>query len=54
MQVRNEITTTFATKYTQEVGMRQAVSLDAVRAYARQQTGRKYLLVHELDAPSKL
>jgi NADPH2:quinone reductase len=43
-RVSAEITTTFATSYTAEVGLAQAVTVDALQVYAKQETGKKYLL----------
>ena len=43
-RVAREITTTFASHYTQEVSLSEALSLDAIAAYGRQATGEKYLL----------
>lgn len=43
-RVAAEITTTFASSYTAEVSLEEAVSLDAVKAYAKQATGEKYLV----------
>jgi NADPH:quinone reductase-like Zn-dependent oxidoreductase len=53
-RVASEITTTFATTYTAEVGMAQAVTLPALQVYARQQTGKKYLLNPFTTAVAKL
>ena len=39
-----ELTTTFASHYTDEVSLAGALSLDAIRAYARQATGQKFLI----------
>jgi NADPH2:quinone reductase len=38
------ITTTFATSYTAEVGLAEAVTLPALRVYATQSTGQKFLV----------
>jgi NADPH2:quinone reductase len=43
-RVASEITTTFASQYTREVSMTQALSLDEIHVYARHATGEKYLL----------
>eukprot|EP00944_MAST-04C_sp_MAST-4C-sp1_P005182 g5182.t1 len=45
VRVRNEIKTTFATKYAARVSLEQAVSVDALRVYGGQTTGKKYLLM---------
>jgi NADPH2:quinone reductase len=39
-----ELTTTFASHYTDEVSLAGALSLDAIRAYSRQATGQKFLI----------
>ena len=39
-----ELTTTFASHYTDEVSLAGALSLDAIQAYARQATGQKFLI----------
>jgi NADPH:quinone reductase len=44
-RVAAEITTTFASSYTAEVNLAQALSLDAIAAYGRQATGEKYLVL---------
>jgi NADPH:quinone reductase len=43
-RVVDELTTTFASHYTDEVSLAGALSLDAIRAYARQATGQKFLI----------
>ena len=43
-RVRDELTTTFASHYTDEVSLAGALSLEAIRTYARQATGQKYLI----------
>ncbi len=43
-RVIDELTTTFASHYTDEVSLAGALSLDAIRTYARQATGQKYLI----------
>jgi NADPH2:quinone reductase len=43
-RVAAEITTTFSSSYTREVSLVEALSSDAVRAYARQATGEKFLV----------
>jgi NADPH:quinone reductase len=43
-RVANEITTTFASSYTQEVSLVGALSLDAIAVYGKQATGEKYLI----------
>ncbi|HKU14256.1 MAG TPA: zinc-binding dehydrogenase [Steroidobacteraceae bacterium] len=39
-----ELTTTFASHYTQEISLRDAVALDSVLAYNKRATGEKYLI----------
>ena len=39
-----ELTTTFASHYTDEVSLAGALSLDAIAGYARQATGQKFLI----------
>jgi NADPH2:quinone reductase len=39
-----ELTTTFASHYTDEVSLAGALSLDAIKIYARQATGQKFLI----------
>jgi NADPH2:quinone reductase len=39
-----ELTTTFASHYTDEVSLAGALDLDAIRTYARQATGQKFLI----------
>lgn len=43
-RVASEITTTFASRYTREVSLARALSLDEIPVYARHATGEKYLL----------
>ena len=43
-RVASEITTTFASHYTQEVSLAQALSLEAIAVYGKQATGEKYLI----------
>jgi NADPH:quinone reductase-like Zn-dependent oxidoreductase len=40
-----ELTTTFASHYTKEISLEDAVSLDVVKAYSKRATGEKYLIV---------
>jgi NADPH:quinone reductase len=44
-RVAAELTTTFASRYTDEVSLAGALSLEAVADYSRQTTGRKYLIL---------
>ena len=43
-RVAREITTTFASSYTKEVSLAEALSLEAIAAYGKQATGAKYLV----------
>ena len=43
-RVANEIKTTFASSYTAEVSLAEALTLDAVKVYGKQATGEKYLI----------
>lgn len=54
LRVGNEITTTFATSYTAEVSMSQAVTLSALQVYGQQETGKKYLLNPQKTVAAKL
>ena len=40
----SEITTTFASSYTAEVGLSEMLTLDALKGYGRMATGEKYLV----------
>ncbi len=44
-RVANEITTTFASHYTHEISLAEALQLDTVKAYQLKATGQKYLIV---------
>ena len=39
-----ELKTTFASRYTKEISLTEALQLDAIAAYARFGTGEKYLI----------
>ena len=43
-RVADEIKTTFASHYTREVSLAEALSLEAIAVYGRQSTGEKYLI----------
>ncbi len=43
-RVASEIKTTFASQYTREVSLVEALQLDAIATYGRQATGEKYLV----------
>jgi NADPH2:quinone reductase len=42
--VAAELTTTFASSYTKEVSLAEALELESVLVYAKQATGEKYLI----------
>ena len=48
-RVANEITTTFASHFTREISLAEALDADTIRTYARAATGEKYLLVPSRD-----
>ena len=48
-RVANEITTTFASSYTREISLAEALDPDIIRGYQRAKTGEKYLLVPSSD-----
>ena len=43
-RVANQITTTFASTYTAEISLADALSVDIAKSYSRMQTGEKYLI----------
>lgn len=43
-RVANEITTTFASSYTREVSLAEALQLDSIMVYGKQATGEKFLV----------
>jgi nicotinamide riboside kinase len=43
-KVAAEIKTTFASHYTREISLAEALSLEALQAYSRQATGEKFLI----------
>ena len=43
-KVADEITTTFASEYTQEISLVDILSLDAIAVYGKMATGEKYLV----------
>jgi NADPH2:quinone reductase len=43
-RVANEIKTTFASTYTQEVSLAEALTLESLMIYAKQATGEKFLI----------
>jgi NADPH2:quinone reductase len=49
-RVAAEITTTFASHYTKEVSLAEALTLDAIGVYGKQATGQKYLINPNKDA----
>jgi NADPH:quinone reductase len=47
-RVAAELTTTFASSYTDQVSLAGALNLDAIAAYSRQATGSKFLIIPSL------
>ena len=43
-RVAKEITTTFASHYTKEVSLEEMLAPEAIKTYAKQSTGTKYLV----------
>ena len=43
-RVAMEIKTTFASQYTQEVSLQDALTVEAISVYSKQATGEKYLI----------
>ncbi|HEY6878618.1 MAG TPA: hypothetical protein VI299_11400, partial [Polyangiales bacterium] len=43
-RIESELTTTFASHFARKVSLREALSLEALRAYAQQATGAKFLI----------
>ncbi|KTT70885.1 zinc-binding dehydrogenase [Sphingomonas endophytica] len=43
-RIVDELTTTFASRYTATIGLREALTPDVLRAYERKATGEKYLI----------
>ncbi|MCZ6659728.1 MAG: NADH oxidase, partial [Gammaproteobacteria bacterium] len=43
-RVAREVNTTFASSYTKEVSLAEALQLDAITVYTKQATGEKYLI----------
>jgi NADPH:quinone reductase len=44
-RIAEELTTTFASKYSNEISLAEALHLDVIAAYGRRETGRKYLIM---------
>jgi NADPH2:quinone reductase len=51
-RVAAELTTTFASTYTNEVSLAEALELESVLVYAKQATGEKYLINPSRDGSS--
>lgn len=51
-RVAAEIRTTFASHYTARISLAEALDPDTLRAYARQATGEKYLILPQKDLPA--
>ena len=47
-RIASEITTTFATHYTDEISLREALELEHLLEYSQQATGKKYLINPQL------
>ncbi|MDA9556878.1 zinc-binding dehydrogenase [Vibrio sp.] len=47
-RVTDEITTTFASHYTHEVSLKEALHLSSLKTYAKQATGEKYLITPQV------
>ena len=43
-RVMDELTTTFASRYTAEISLAEAIKLDVIAAYSKVKTGEKYLI----------
>jgi hypothetical protein len=43
-RVAAEITTTFASRYTAEISLAEALQVDVIAAYDKRATGEKYLI----------
>ena len=43
-RVAGELTTTFASHYTDEISLREAIDVETLQRYARQATGQKFLI----------
>lgn len=43
-RVVDELTTTFASRYTRTIGLAEALDPDTLRAYERKATGEKFLI----------
>lgn len=48
-RVADNLGTIFASSYSAEVGLDEALTLDAIRAYSRRATGEKYLIVPQRE-----
>ena len=48
-RVAAEITTTFASSYTDQVSLAGALDVDAIRVYGKQSTGKKFLVTPHAD-----
>jgi hypothetical protein len=44
-RMTREITTTFASKFTREISLEEALDPEVIRGYQRKATGEKYLIV---------
>jgi hypothetical protein len=48
-RMTREITTTFASRFTREISLEEALDPDIIRGYQRKATGEKYLIVPSKD-----
>jgi NADPH:quinone reductase-like Zn-dependent oxidoreductase len=50
-RVASELTTTFVSNYSAEVGLAELLTVDAIKAYTRKATGTKFLVLPQKDMP---
>jgi len=50
-RVADELTTTFASTYSAEVGLAELLTVDAIKAFTRKATGTKLLVLPQKDLP---
>jgi hypothetical protein len=48
-RVAKELTTTFASSYSAEVGLADLLTIDAVKGFTRKATGTKFLVLPQKD-----
>jgi len=49
MRVAKELTTTFASHYTDEISLSEALDADTVKRYNAKATGEKFLICPQMD-----